>query len=81
MLSNKKGWYLVHSAFEGALTFVAEPKLGLSAFHYSRLGNLFNFSIKSKMQPFLRKLDLKFQVQFSSTRSYRIIMTRKDVPI
>ena len=30
----------VHSAFEGALTFVSEPKLGHSAFHYPRLGNL-----------------------------------------
>jgi hypothetical protein len=36
---------ITHSAFEGALTFVSEPKLGHSAFHYPRLGNfisLFN---------------------------------------
>ena len=34
-----------HSANEGALTFVSEPKLGHSAFRYPRLGNfisLFN---------------------------------------
>ena len=36
---------IVHSAYEGALTLVLEPKLGHSAFHYPRLGNfisLFN---------------------------------------
>ncbi len=35
----------VHSAFDGALIFVSEPKLGHSAFHYPKLGNfisLFN---------------------------------------
>ena len=39
-------WKLMHhSAFEGALTSVSEPKLGHSAFHYPKLGNfisLFN---------------------------------------
>ena len=38
-------YLIIHSAFEGALTFVSEPKLGHSAFHYPRLGNfisLFN---------------------------------------
>ena len=39
-----------HSAFEGAFTFVSEPKLGHGAFQ---------ILIKSKMQSFLRKLDLK----------------------
>ena len=36
---------IMHSANEGALPFVSEPKLGHSAFHYPRLGNfisLFN---------------------------------------
>ena len=34
-----------HTAFEGGLSLVSEPKLGHSAFHYHRLGNfisLFN---------------------------------------
>ena len=36
----RKTFKIVHSAFEGALTLVSEPKLGHSAFHYPRLGNL-----------------------------------------
>ena len=36
---------ILHNAIEGDLTFVSEPELGHSAFHYPRLGNfisLFN---------------------------------------
>ena len=42
---SKKRGQMLHSAFEGALTFVSEPKLVHSAFHYPRFGNfisLFN---------------------------------------